>query len=149
MKSLSQMFQTDNTLETSGVVVDYGVCRVTLARAGGANEQYNKELRRLGKPYAKLAQAGMLSDAKVQEIQRKAFAAAVVRNWETNVGTEQKPEWVQGISLDNDRENILPFNAENVEQTCIALPDFYNSMLEESRTAALFRAQVQEDEAGN
>lgn len=149
MKSLSQMFETDNNLESSGVVVDYGVCRVTLARAGGGNEQYNKELRRLGKPYAKLAQAGMLSDAKIEEIQRKAFATACVRNWETNFGTEDSPEWVQGISFDSVRENMLPFNADNVEQACIRLPDFYRSMLDEARTAALFRAETQEAEAGN
>lgn len=88
-QSIFDMFDTDESVETMGVLLRYGPkIRILVARAGGSNKKFEKVLKTLTKPHRQLVkavQAGTASDADgkvLDEIMQEAYADAVVLGWE-------------------------------------------------------------------
>lgn len=141
--SMYKNFQTNESLETKGIVLDYGDFRITTARAGGKNKRFAKTLETLSKPYRRAIQTEMLPQERGMELLRTAYAQAVVLNWETLVDGE----FVQGIEGPDGK--LLEFNSQNVETTFKNLPDLFTDVQEQATKAALYRDSVIQDEAGN
>lgn len=89
IKSIFDMFETDDAVETTGVLLRYGPStRILVARAGGANKQFERMMKTETKPHRKMVQAvtnGTASedDGKaLEEIMQKVYAKTIVRGWE-------------------------------------------------------------------
>lgn len=150
--------ETDPQKERDGVPLDFGEYRVTLRRQGGANDRYQVELEKESKPYRSAAAAGVLSQAKQDEIIFRAFARACVVKWETRASTLPNAAdlvrndlvgsdgFVNGIDM---RGEIVPCNEENLVTVFTALPGVFLDLREAARGEQLYRLKQREDDAGN
>lgn len=133
------------------MALDFGEYRVTVRRQGGANDRYGIELEKEMKPHRAAAAAGVLPQAKVDEITFRAFARACVVKWETLASTLPgalggDPKWLDGIDM---RGTLAPCNEENLVAVFTALPGVFLDLREAARGEQLFRLKQREDDAGN
>lgn len=149
--SMYSLFQTDAGLERGGIIIDYGDFRVRLARAGGANKRYAKVLQAKAAPFRRAIQSDAMDPARAQDLLREAYADAVVLDWQVKVPADNEDGfvWVQGIENPDPGGDLLPFTKENVLATLKALPDLFTDLQEQAQKSALYRAEVQDQEAGN
>lgn len=138
--SLYTQFQTDPTLEKEGILLEYGetaqgkpIC-IRIARAGGANKAFEKRMEIATKPIRRQLQNETAENAQLLKLLRKVYAETVVLGWENVEDRNGKP---------------IEFTVENCIQLFVDLPDLFVDIQEQSRRAALFKLQVQEDDAKN
>lgn len=146
--SLYDKFETDRSLEKTGIDLDYGPNKklpvnekgehpstiIRIARAGGANDLYLKRLEAKAKPHRRQIQHETIERAQLENIVKEVYAETVVLSWE-NV---------------TDRSgNLLEFTKENVLQVLSDLPDLYADIQAQAQTAALFRVEVRDLDAKN
>lgn len=138
--SLYKLFKTDQNLETDGIFIEYGTdddgkpIRIKIARAGGSNKAFSKQLEKATRPYRKAIQSGMLDNATADRLYKDVFADTVVLGWENVKGADGKD---------------LPFNRENVLKLFEDLPDLFADLREQASSVALFREEVAEQDLGN
>jgi hypothetical protein len=137
-------FKTDGDLEAAGIVLDYGLFRVTVGRAGGSNKRFERVLEAKTKPFRRAIQTDTMDNKRGAEILREVYAEAVVLNWEVK---QEDGSWAQGIEAEDG--SLLPFSKDNVLATFNALPDLFADIQEQAGKVALFRAAVREAEGGN
>lgn len=128
------MFKTDPTLETKGIVLNYGDFKITVARAGGANKAYVKCLERKSRPYRRAIQAETMDNELATAMMREVYVESVVLGWEGVLDAKGKS---------------LPFSKENALQLFTDLPDLFQDVMEQAGKAALFREEIRETEAKN
>lgn len=146
--SLHSLFSMDATREETGVAVRYTNFRLTLARAGGANRQFNRELDAELRQHRVAMRRGAVPQEILDDIDLRLYASAVVKNWETLVPQEDGSEkWVVGIEAENG--DILPFSKEQVYAMFKKYPEFYEDVKLQANRIQLYRAAVQEDLEGN
>ena len=138
--SLYKNFKTDESIEQSGVILEYGVTddnrpiRIRIARAGGGNARFAKLLEQKLKPHRRQIQNESLDESVASSILREVYAETVILGWEN----------VQ----DKDGKD-LPFNKENCLQLLTDLPELFSDIREQSTKVALFRADIRELTAKN
>lgn len=142
--SIYTQFKTSENLERTGVIIDYGEFRVTVARAGGANKRFAKSLEAKTKPFRRAIQTETMDQDRALDILREVYAETVILNWETKVGGKFK----QGIEAE-EGDKLLPLNAKNVDLTLKNLPDLFNDLQEQAGKAAIFRETIREDSSKN
>lgn len=146
--SLFKQFKTDSKVEREGILLDYGpnkdlpvgadgkhpVTMIRIARAGGANDAYNKRIEVLSKKHRRKIQNDALEISELREMTMHAVADTVVLGWENVTDAEGNP---------------LPFSRDNALKLFQQLPDLFNDIQEQASKAALFRATIREDDLGN
>lgn len=145
-------YRTNKDLEKTGIKLEYRDLgqRVTLARAGGANERYNVRLRELTKHITRLGQGALEPGpmAEMARLSRQAFIETCVLNWETLVNEE----WVQGIDPDDmgePGEGLVDFNPANIAKVFDYQPDLYTELSNQVGTHTRFLENAREAELGN
>lgn len=150
--SLAKQFATDESLETKGIVLDYGDDRITIARAGGANKKFSRLLERKTKPIRRALMVGGIDNDRSNAILREVYAEAVILKWEVNTGTITTPKWEPGIRPEDagvDGKDLLPVNKENILKVLVNLPDLFFDIQQQAAAGALFRTEINEVSAGN
>ena len=138
--SLYKQFKTDKNVEKEGIVLNYGKnskgedIEIRIARAGGANIQYAKLLEAKTKPYRRQIQNETLDNDVAEKITKEVYAKAVVLGW-------------SGVEDENGKE--LEFSFENCMKLFDDLPDLWTDIQQQSTKAALFRADILEQDAKN
>lgn len=138
--SLYKQFKTDKNVEKEGIVLNYGKnskgadIEIRIARAGGANVQYAKLLEAKTKPYRRQIQNETLDNDVAEKITKEVYAKAVVLGW-------------SGVEDENGKE--LEFSFENCMKLFDDLPDLWTDIQQQSTKAALFRADILEQDAKN
>ena len=143
MGNMYETFRTDGDAEQNGIYIDYGSFRVKVARAGGTNKAYQRELERLSRPHRRAIATEMFENEQALALLRAAYARTVIKAWE--VKTDDG--WQSGI--ESRTGEVLPFNEANVLATFGELPDLFTDLMEQAGKAALFRASLREQAAGN
>lgn len=146
--SLYKNFKTNSKLEQEGVLLDLGVVRIRLARAGGGNQRYNAAMEKISKQHGKAVEVGALENVRAMTILREAYADTVILDWETNtadVGDE--PVFVRGIESEDGE--LLPVTRENVVNTLKALPDLFTTIQSTAQNMQLFRQSLLDDVVKN
>jgi len=129
-----EMFETDKSVEASGVELDYGEFQIKIARSGGSNQKYNKIIEALVKPHQRAVQTETISRETVDKLLIEAHAKAVVISW-------------TGVK---DREgNLIDFNVENCIKLFTDLPELFADVKEQAGKTGLFLKQINEEIAGN
>lgn len=141
MSRLVNAFKTSKELEIKGVVRDFGFARITVARAGGANQKFNMIMERIYRENNRAIKAGLLSNEKSMKMLHEAYAEAIVLNWETNIGEDGAEEWKQGIELE---EGIVPFTKENIIRAFNDLPALFLEVKEIAEDIQFYRASLLE-----
>lgn len=158
---LFKAYQTNKNLEKDGVVfTPDSSTAITLARAGGSNVQFSKTLEHKAKPVRRQIEAGTLDPELDRRMMCETYAETIVRNWETLVEIEGKPQLVQGIEAfpdapdgtythTPDDNGLVPFNKKNVVATFLLLPDLFLDVQREAQSLANFRQEERKADEGN
>jgi len=143
------VFGTDSHKEIHGVYVEYpGGIRVLLARAGGRNERYAKYHEIHMRPHRQAAKIpGGLSDKVQRDVIAKVYLDSVILKFETNVGTEEVPNWKNVIVLESGDE--VQANKEELTNLFTRLPDLLLQIISDANDIQLYRKAELEDEAKN
>lgn len=141
---LYDTFETDENLETNGVIVDYGDFRIKIAAAGPANKNYALYAEKKLKPVRRALETGALSNDRSMAIMADIFSKTVILGWETKV----EDEWKSGIEQKGTTD-LLPFNEENVMKTLISLPRLFTDIQTQAQSMENFRAAGVESDSKN
>lgn len=134
-KSIYEKFATDKKAEQQGITLDYGDgLEIQIARAGGSNIKFEKTVQAKMRKYGLQAKHDLLEPEQMREVMREVLAETVVLGW-------------KGVT--NREGTELEFSRENCIQLFKDLPDLFEDVLEQSRKAALFKAEILEGEAKN
>lgn len=123
MKSLRNAYKTSAKLETDGVIFETGNTRVRLRRAGGANTAFNIAMVKVAKDHKRAIDLDLMGEEKANRLLYELYAEHVVVSWETNVGSDERPEWVDGI--DDGNGGVIPATFDNVVATFTDIPDYF------------------------
>lgn len=140
MSNLYKLFKTDENLEKDGVWLQYGETedgqpiRIRIARAGGGNTKFAKELEKRTRPYRKALQNGTLDDKTADRIYKEVYAETVVLEWQ---------------NITDQDGNLLDFSVENILKVFKDLPDLFRDIQEQSNNVAIFREEMRESDLGN
>lgn len=150
MNNAYGMFKVSRESESKGIVLDYGEFRVTIARAGGANTDYKREMEDAARPHQKLIQNEQFSNDQADELLKKVYAKTVVKDWEVKVEDDDGFHYERGI-FDPETDEVMPFTAENVLKVFHVpeLNDLFLDIRDSAQKAALFRAALREEAAKN
>jgi hypothetical protein len=146
--SLFKQFKTDSKVEREGILLDYGpnkdlpadadgnhpVIMIRIARAGGANEAYNKRIEALSKKHRRKIQNDAMEISELREMTQQAVADTVVLGWE---------------NVTDEDGNLMQFSRDNALKLFKQLPDLFNDIQEQAAKAQLFRVHVREDDLKN
>ena len=138
--SLYNQFGTDKKVEKEGVILQYGntddgkPIQIKICRAGGANTAYNRAMEAKTKPYRRQLQNGTLDIEVMTSILREVYADTVVIGWSNVEDKDGKP---------------MPFNRDNVIKLFSELPELFADVQEQATNLALFRAEINEQDAKN
>lgn len=146
--SLFRQFKTDTQIEKEGIDLDYGPNKdlpadengnhpsiiIRIARAGGANEAFNKRIEALSKKHRRKIQNDIMEASELREMTMQAVADTVVLGWQ---------------NVTDAAGNPLPFSRDNVLKLFKELPDLFNDVQEQAAKAALFRVHLRENDLGN
>lgn len=145
---LYKSFGNDADLEKDGIILDYGFCRIRVARLGGTHKKFEKRLAAALKPHRRALQTNTMDEALQTSILCRVVAETCVKDWETR--NDVTGDYERGIeNPDPEVDELLPFTAENVEKTFKLLPDLFEDLLAQGKDASLYRSAVDEADSGN
>ena len=128
---LHAAFGTVKEYETNGVVLDFGVAKIKVRRAGGANRLYASVFSAKMRPHRRAIDAGTLPDDTARDLLLETYFEAVVVSWE-------------GVT--DEDGNVREYTLENFKKTMIELPDLWATIRVESDNIKNFQAaQVKAD----
>ena len=154
--SLYSMFDTDTTLETEGVEVEYGGTRFILARAGGANTKFKTVFTELIKPYRAQMNRGVLDDDVSNRIMAKAYAKTVVlrvdcrkMDADGNLATKNnEPVWTLGKFYTREGK-LVEATEENVAALLLDVDELFADIRTMAANSATYLKEMDEEDEGN
>lgn len=114
-------FITDKKKELEGVDKDFGDFVLTLARGGGANEDYFKVMAEMFAPYQQVMSIDEMSEDKARELSYRLLSRTVIRNWKFK---ENKILSV-GLGRDFDTGEVISPSEDNIVELFTAAHELY------------------------
>lgn len=138
MSGLYSQFETNKDFEKDGINLEYvdGDTKITfkIARAGGANKNFQKALERRTRKLKRAIQMDTLPREQADAIMRETYAESVVLGWD---------------NVTDKAGDVLEFNTDNCIKLFNDLPDLFLDIQEQANRSVLFRDAVRETESGN
>jgi hypothetical protein len=145
--NLYDQFATDAQMEKQGIIIDYGPnadlpkvdgeaphILFRIARAGGANQTFNKVLERLTRPHRRMIQSGHMDTVLADQLYEQAFIESILLGWDNVTNKAGEP---------------LPYSKLNAAQLFKDLPELYRDLREQANNSSLFREEQREADLGN
>lgn len=138
--SFAKLFGTDKDTEKNGVRITYGEnangkeIAIIVARAGGANEAFQRTADVVLKPYRRQIQTETIDQKKLRSLMMVVYARSVVRGWE-------------GVLDDAGKE--IPFSEDACVAQFEAFPDLFADVQSNADQLAVFRKEDLAKEAKN
>ena len=129
---LYQIFETDAELEKKGFALEYGDAVFIIARAGGANESYQRFVEHKMRPHRTSVNAGTMAESTSRKILIEAYSEKIILAWD-------------GVTDENDEP--LEFSKENVVKVLTDLPDLFEDIVRESSRVSNYIAEQAEADA--
>lgn len=137
MTTLFDMFETSDDLEKDGLWLKFGPSKVLLARSGGGNTAWYKELENQVKKVGKSTFDGLDTEEKVNII-RNVFCKAVIRDHKIK---DEDGNWVSGVYVKEGNEvKTVDFNPENMSKCLEQLPEYFKQLQEWADDYKTFRS---------
>lgn len=138
--SIFSQFSTNKEKEIEGVPVKYApnadgtVPTFYVSRMGKANKKYEQYLTKVTKPHARQLRMNTMDPATADALFLDVFVKTIIKGWENVQDADGHP---------------IPFTTESATALFKALPDLYDDLSEQAQSAALFRDEENEADAGN
>ena len=124
---------TDEDKVQGGTWIDFGGgAEVKIAKVG--NDNYNREMRQLGKPIIRQARLGSAEEETLRPVFIKVVARTVILGWK---------------NIQDDEGNDVEYSILKAEEYLTALPEFYELIMEAAQDVTNFKPDPEEDEVGN
>ena len=130
LKNLYEAFGTVEQYEVDGVVLDFGVAKFRVRRAGGSNRKFLTTLAAKLRPHRRAIEAGTMDEEKAAELHKEVYFETVVIGWENVTDREGKE---------------LAYNIVNFKKVMSDLPDLWLALRNEADNMKNF--QLAEAEA--
>lgn len=128
------LFESSVEAEAKGVWVSVGPFQFKIARAGGGNDAFTKEVTKRFKPFQVAINNETMPEDMAKDMVVDVFVDTIVLDWK-DVG---------------DREgNPLPFSKENARKLFKDLPNLFAEVQAQAQKTGNFRAENLEAAAGN
>ena len=135
------MFETDESLEREGIVVDYGQFWFRVGRLDVPGTPFAAFMTEKMRPYTRAIQLGQMDDKIAEDILREGYARYLTLGW----GSTKHGD---GKMVGRD-EAAIDFSPENVADLYKQLPRIFQDLLEQSKDFTKFRKAKVEVDAGN
>ena len=146
--NIYEMYETDRKTEVEGFwhtvqpekvdpvtgEVEAPAIELLLARAGGANPEYQRVQEAKLRPHRRAIKNDTFSMEMMQEVQKEVFCATCVLDWRGVLGKD---------------EVAIPCSKPAVAKLMKDLPELYAELLEAASSAANYRSKELEEDAGN
>lgn len=145
--SLRKQFETNESKEIEGVALQYGenadgtVPSFWISRMSRANTAYTKTLEKVTRPYRRAMDMGTLANDVAEKLFLEVFCKTVLKGWE-NIP-------LSDVTGNEEDEGFAPFTIENAMALMKALPELYDDLQNQARSAALFKDESIEQESKN
>lgn len=145
--SLRKQFETNTNKEVEGVAIEYGEnkdgSRPTfwISRMSRANTQYTKLLETATRPYRRQMDLGTLANDVADKVFLEVFVKSILKGWQ-NVA-------LSDVTGNEDDEGFAPFTPDNAIALFKALPELYEDLQAQAKSAALFKSESMEAETKN
>ena len=135
MTSIYDTYKTNPKLELEGIVFDCGPDgKFMLARAGGSNVRFAKNLSAKMRPHERQMDAGTMDNEVGLKLLIEVFANSIVLGWE---------------GVKDEKGKDLPFSVENCIKLFNDLPDLFTDVREQAMKWSNYRKQEIEDAVKN
>lgn len=140
--SLVKQFATDVQKECDGVAIQYGanedgsIPAFHISRASRSNTRYQKKLEFATRPYRRQIELGTLDDSVAERVFMEVFVDSVLKGWE-NIK-------LSDVTGDVTDEGFAPFTRDNAVNLFTRLPELYDDLQAQSKSAALFKEEQME-----
>jgi hypothetical protein len=124
-------FSTNKGLENEGVILDFGVCKFKVRRAGGSNRRFATVFSAKTKPFQRAISAGTLPDETGRRLVLETYFETVVISW-------------HGVT--DQQGTVLEYTLQNFVQVMTDLPDLWNRLREECDNMRNFQDDELEEE---
>lgn len=146
--NIFKKFGTNKNLEKGGVVLDYSDigCKIVIARAGGDNQLYAKEVTERLQQYQRknATKASNVDPVAARGIMIEIFAKTIIKNWYTQ---DENGKFVEG--LPTPEGTVVPFTREGVVNLLKELPDLFDSIQTLASDYRTFQDEIEEDAVKN
>lgn len=147
VSDLYSKYETDPVKETQGTDVDFGVCVLTLARAGVSNEEYHNAFTAAFAPYHQVMDLGEMPESKARELTYRVYAQHVIKRWRY-----RDPETLSlhdGLGLDADGK-VVPATPDNIVALLMGnRHDFYLKIRDKAQALETYLVGAREPAAKN
>lgn len=133
MANLHDLYGTDASKETGGEWVDIGGAKFKIARAGGNNTRYLKDVQKRLKPYRTLIASDNMPPDQVLRLMRESYVETIVTDWASVDGSDGQP---------------IPYSKEAALKIFEELPNLFNEIMNVAGSFAHFQAKTAEAVAG-
>jgi len=113
MKTLYEQFETNKTHEQEGVVLDFGIAKFRVRRAGGSNRKFAAVFSAKTKPYRRAIDMGTMAEEVSQRLLMEVYFEAIMLGWE-------------GVT--DKRGTPMQYNLENFVTLMTDLPDLWSTI---------------------
>ena len=135
MTNIYELFSTNEELEKQGIEIDYGSAGVfIIARAGGSNNKFAKNLEAKTRPYRRQIEAGTMDNDVGEKLLRESFVNSVLLGWR---------------NVKDKEDNDIPYNRENALKLFEELPELFKDLQQQAMSFANFRTVELEEDAKN
>ena len=149
-------YAVNEDAETDGIWLVEPFFRIRTARAGGRNTGYQKRYDALTKPYKRAIQTGTLDKETDEDLSRKLYSTAVIKNWSVpaNIDDKGKPVrgedgeivWKDGFIHDPETFEVVPVTPELIERTFRMNRELFNYVIGQANDVSLFKDEDAEAE---
>ena len=137
------LYQSDEDLETRGILLEEPNLRIRIARAGGANTKFQQTFERVMRPLRRSIQLGTISEDVARRATAEILAESIVLNWETREAPKSDV-WVNKVMDPKTREFVDP-TPEAIARALDAAPALCNYVFEQAKDETIFRKEIEED----
>lgn len=145
-------FSTENEDDGQWVEYDGLGCKIKIARQGGKNTLWEKEMLKLMKKHGD-KDLELSDDKELNEDMTKAFAKGVIRAWqiEDKKGKDGKPIYKEGIHVRKPTGEVVVEapTLDNILQVLRDLPELYKSLSDIAGDWKRFRKQEEDAKIKN
>lgn len=153
-------YAVNEDFEVDGIWLTEPMFGIKIARAGGRNTRYQKRYEALTKPYKRAIQTNTLDKETDEELSRKLYADAIVRDWRVPAKLDDKNKpvrnsegeivWREGHIYHPETFEAVPVTPELIEQTFRLNRELFSYVTSQATDVTLFKDEDAEAaDAGN
>ena len=150
MEGFESLFETDSASESEGKWVQIGNAEYLLARAGGANTRYAKEMAAALRPHQRRIQLGQMTNEEGMKLAVGPFVNTVLLNWRMKNPADKADDAqpVEGKLFSKDGSEVV-YSKAKAKEVLLRFTDLFMALQEQASNIANYTPEDAEADAGN